>query len=107
MQCRVGGGECVLHHPYDCLPGIPGVGLVAQTLGLVQEGEPVGHRSQGGSRFTCGLDGGSEVGDHPSGVGRLVLVGGTEEDLVAQVGDQLSEFGDLASDGDGDGDGIG
>ncbi|MFF5962850.1 hypothetical protein ACFY64_03680 [Streptomyces collinus] len=100
MQGRVGGGECFLHHPYCCLPGIPGVRLVAQTLGLLQEGELVGHRSQGGSRFARGLYSGGEVGDHASGVGRLVLVGGMEEDLVAQIGDQLSELGDLACDGD-------
>ncbi|WP_265737602.1 hypothetical protein [Actinacidiphila soli] len=36
-----------------------------------------------------------------SGVRCLVMVGDAKEDLVAQVGDELSEFGDLVRDGIG------
>ncbi|WP_046732137.1 hypothetical protein [Streptomyces humi] len=74
VQSRAGGGESFLHRPYGCLPGILGVGLVAQPLGLLQESELVGHRSQSGSRFASGLDGGGEVGDHASGMGPLVVI---------------------------------
>ncbi|WP_329348915.1 hypothetical protein OG226_12145 [Streptomyces sp. NBC_01261] len=92
--------ECVVHHPRRCFPGIPGIGLFAKVLGPVQEGELVRHCSESGCRFAGRLYSGGETGDDPRSVGLLVLGDSPEEDLVAQVGYQLAEFGDLLGDGD-------
>ncbi|MET7571251.1 hypothetical protein ABZT04_22515 [Streptomyces sp. NPDC005492] len=66
----------------------------------MQEGELVGYCSESGCRFAGRLHGGGEAGDDPRSVGLLVLGGSPEEDLVAQVGYQLAEFGDLFGDDD-------
>jgi hypothetical protein len=69
-------------------------------LGLVQEGELVGHCSESECRSAGRPYSGGEAGDDPRSVGLLVLGGSPEEDLVAQLGYQLAEFGDLLGDGD-------
>ncbi|MFD4553573.1 hypothetical protein ACFWP5_04500 [Streptomyces sp. NPDC058469] len=92
--------ECVVHHSRRCFPGIPGVGLFAKVLGLVQEGELVGYCSESGCRFAGRPYSGGEARDDPRSAGLLTLGGSPEEDLVAQVGYQLAEFGDLFGDGD-------
>ncbi|MFD7130579.1 hypothetical protein [Streptomyces sp. NPDC059894] len=98
-QCRIRRAERIVHYPHRGLPGILGIGLVAEMVDLVKEGELVGDRPEGGGRLAGGAHSSSEAGDDPGGV-ELVLLGcGTEEGLVAQIGDQLAEFGDLLSDG--------
>jgi hypothetical protein len=97
---RVRHAERVVHHPRRGFPGIPGAGLVAQVLGLLQEGELVGHCPESGRRLAGRSHSGAEAGDDPRGADLSVRVGCTEEDLVAQVGYQLAEFGYLPGDGD-------
>ncbi|WP_371773532.1 hypothetical protein [Streptomyces sp. NBC_01438] len=77
--------ERVLRHPRRRLSGVPGVGLIAEVLGLVQERELVGHRSESGCRLAGRSHGGGEAGDDPRTLCLLVLVGDTEEDFVAQT----------------------
>ncbi|MFJ2158141.1 hypothetical protein [Streptomyces sp. NPDC087856] len=92
--------ERVVHHSRRCFPGIPGVELVAEVLGLVQERELVGYCPERGCRFAGRPYCGGEAGGGPCRVGFPVSGGSPEEDFVAQVGYQLAEFGDLLGDGD-------
>ncbi|OKI45287.1 hypothetical protein A6A29_32130 [Streptomyces sp. TSRI0281] len=99
-QRRVRHIERVDYYQGGRFSHIQGVGLVTEVIGLVQEGELVGHRSEGGCRLAGGSYSGGEAGDDPGRVGIPVLSGGTEENLVPQGSDHFAEFGDLPGDGD-------
>lgn len=55
---------------------------------------------EGGRRLAGRSRSGGEARDDPGSVDFVVLGRGTEEDLIAQVGDQPAEFGHLPGDGD-------
>lgn len=95
---RVRQTERVTYHQRCRFARIHRVGLVAQVLGSLKEGELVRHRAERGSHLPGGLHSDGEAHDDPGRVIVQVRRRGAEEDLVAQGGDPLAEFRDLLGD---------
>ncbi|MFD6365930.1 hypothetical protein ACFWGM_02400 [Streptomyces roseolus] len=72
-----------------------------KVLFLVQVGEPEGYGPESGRRFARGPDGGGETHGGRGGASFEAVLGGPQEHLVGQVGDQRAEFREAAGDGDG------
>ncbi|TSB30411.1 hypothetical protein [Streptomyces benahoarensis] len=100
MENTVCRFEGLANHLRGRFPSIPSVGLVAEVLGPVQEGKLMGHRPESGCCLARRPHRAGVAVDDPQRAGLPAMVGSTEENVVAQIGDQLAEFRNLPGDGD-------